>query len=267
VILAVGGGATSDLAGYVAASVLRGVRWAVIPTTLLAMVDAAIGGKTAINHHRGKNLIGAFWQPSLVLCDTCFLDSLPRRQMINGLGEIAKYAGLMGGGMFMGLMRFLNQPDLYDHDLLMPLITKAVRFKARITVADERDSGARMILNLGHTFAHGIETSLGYKGLLHGEAVTLGLLVATDLSERHAHLKAEVLRPYRDMLMQLAAQLRRVPLDQETILECMRSDKKHSRGRTKYVLIESLGRPIIAENLPAQRVRAALRAMLRVYLA
>ncbi|MEE8578135.1 MAG: 3-dehydroquinate synthase family protein, partial [candidate division Zixibacteria bacterium] len=170
-ILACGGGITTDLAGYAAATVLRGVRWAALSTTLLGMVDAAIGGKTGVNHRLGKNLIGAIWQPEFVLCDLYYLNTLPKRQILAGLGEVVKYGALVGEPMIADLERLLKSGDMLDKKVLPRLVLKSAQYKAQLVAEDERDSGKRMFLNLGHTFGHAIEHSLGYGRLLHGEAV------------------------------------------------------------------------------------------------
>lgn len=175
-VLAVGGGVVTDLAGYAAATVLRGIRWGAVPTTLLGMVDAAIGGKTGINHKSGKNLIGSFWQPAFVLCDVRFLSTLPKAEVISGLGEVVKYAGLIGGREISGLAKYLQSHDLMSPKALTKIVTVSAGYKAKIVTSDERESGKRMWLNFGHTFGHGIEFATGFKRIPHGMAVTLGCL-------------------------------------------------------------------------------------------
>ena len=174
-LLACGGGVTTDLVGYAAATVMRGIRWAAVPTTLLGMVDAAVGGKTGINHDLGKNLIGAFWQPTLVCCDVRFLATLPPRQMVAGVGEILKYGGLTGGKMMSALKTYAASDDLYSMRMLRELVRLSTAFKATVVARDERDVGRRMILNYGHTIGHSIESAIGFGRLLHGEAVILGI--------------------------------------------------------------------------------------------
>ncbi len=183
-VLAIGGGVLTDLVGFAAASILRGVKWGAVSTTLLGMVDAAIGGKTGINHQRGKNLIGAFWQPSFVICDLKYLNTLPEREFFAGLGEVLKYAGLIGTRMSAPLKSYFESGNLLEFKKLQPLIQLSAKYKAKIVMADERESDQRMFLNLGHTFAHAIEKTLGYGKLLHGEAVIIGLLGSVILSRK-----------------------------------------------------------------------------------
>ncbi len=167
-LLAIGGGVITDLSGYTSATILRGISWGAVPTTLLGVVDASIGGKTGINHAKGKNLIGAFWQPTFVYCNELFLSSLPPRQILAGLGEIVKYAGLCGGKMIEQLAQLQTSPTKEQLPLMRSLIVESVQYKADIVSKDEREGKLRMWLNLGHTFGHGIERSLSYGKLLHG---------------------------------------------------------------------------------------------------
>jgi 3-dehydroquinate synthetase len=231
-VIAIGGGVTSDLAGFAAASVLRGVRWAAVPTSLLGMVDAAIGGKTGINHKLGKNLIGAFWQPAFVLCDTRYLSTLQPRELIAGMGEVVKYAGLAGGKMEL----------------------------------DEREAGDRAFLNLGHTFAHGIETATRTgRSLLHGEAVLIGLAAACELSQRRAKRSAGRLEDYSSIIEQY---LRLIPyrrLDAARVWSHMAIDKKRAGGALRYVLLSEPGKPYLDDRVPAAEARAALRKAVNVY--
>jgi 3-dehydroquinate synthase len=265
-VIAIGGGVTSDLAGFAAASVLRGVRWAAVPTSLLGMVDAAIGGKTGINHKLGKNLIGAFWQPAFVLCDTRYLSTLRPRELIAGMGEVVKYAGLAGGKMLSDLATL--HPDQYfaDPSLLTGLAVRSVRYKARIVELDEREAGDRAFLNLGHTFAHGIETATRTgRSLLHGEAVLIGLAAACELSQRRAKRSAGRLEDYSSIIEQY---LRLIPyrrLDAARVWSHMAIDKKRAGGALRYVLLSEPGKPYLDDRVPAAEARAALRKAVNVY--
>ncbi len=264
-VLAVGGGVTSDLAGFAAATVLRGVKWGVIPTTLLGMIDAAIGGKTGINHSRGKNLIGALWQPEFVWCDTWYLNTLPEREMVSGTGELLKYAGLIGRPMMEMVARYLNNGTLIDEKKVGPLIARCAKYKAEIVRQDERESGKRMVLNLGHTFAHGIENSLGYGKLRHGEAVILGLLAATELSKLHGSRNVKSLDRYAE-LVKIGVQL--VPkgkLSPDKIMAAMSLDKKRIGRKLHFVLLDRPGRPIIVEAPPDRDVKKSILTMLDYY--
>ena len=264
-ILACGGGVLSDLVGYAAATTLRGVRWGVVSTTLLGMVDAAIGGKTGINHRLGKNLLGAIWQPAFVYCDTYFLHTLPPRQMVAGLGEIAKYAGLSGDTMIEKLRRFVKAGDLYNDAMLRSLIVPSVRYKAEIVAMDERESGRRVVLNLGHTFAHAIERAAGYGRLLHGEAVILGLWAAIELSVLLEPGRAGRLASYRNLLEKLVTRVPRVKLESSNVLNAMALDKKRSAQKLRFLVLKAAGKPIIADNISIRLTRQATDNMLEFY--
>lgn len=264
-LLAVGGGVVTDLAGFAAATTLRGINWGAIPTTLLGMVDAAIGGKTAINHPRGKNMIGAFWQPSFVICDTNWLRTLPKDEIISGMGEVVKYAGLIGGKTIPQVGQVLKQKNLSDTKQLTQIITFSAAYKAKIVSQDERDGGKRLWLNLGHTFAHGIEKATGFKKLSHGMAVTLGCLAAVELSALSQSNKHSLFEAYRTLLHQL---LRHIPLVEfrlESVLDGMTHDKKRNRTGLRFVLLHKPGAPYITENVDMKLVRAALTRMQTIY--
>ena len=236
-IVAIGGGATTDLAGFVAATYLRGVRWVAVPTTLVGQVDAAIGGKTAINLDRGKNLVGAFHFPERVLIDPAVLATLPGRERRNGLAEAVK-TGLLAG------REVWNLPE-------EEMIRACAAFKSAVVLSDPYEhTGRRSILNLGHTFAHALEAGSGY-AVAHGEAVALGLLAALRLSGLPTDPVEEVLRP----------QPARV--DPERAWEAMRHDKKARDGRLRLVLLESPGRPVFPAEVAEHDVRRALEALTR----
>jgi len=263
-ILACGGGVTSDLVGFAAATVLRGVRWGVLPTTLLAMVDAAIGGKTGINHPLGKNLIGAFWQPSFAHIDTEYLKTLDHRQIVAGLGEVLKCAGLAGGKLHAAVAAQLQSGHLDSTTRLTSVIRLAVEYKAKLVARDERESGLRMVLNLGHTFAHGVEQSLGYGRLLHGEAVILGLWAALELGRRMGFTTDRLSR-YRTAIESMITMIPRRKLNHQGIMDAMAIDKKRTTAGNRFVLLEEIGRPIITSNLTWRRVAGALEDMIQVY--
>lgn len=264
-ILACGGGVLSDVVGYAASTVLRGVRWGVISTTLLGMVDAAIGGKTGVNHPRGKNLVGAFWQPSFVVCDTFHLHTLPARERVAGMGEIVKYAGLTGGAMLTRLEQREPGEWLKIPRALTGVIEQSVRCKANIVGADETEQGRRMLLNLGHTFAHGIERAAGYGRLLHGEAVLVGLLAACELSVRAGVSSERKLSRYCSILEQYIRHIPYRRLEAEAVWEGMTWDKKRRGGRLRFVLLSEPGRPLIADAVNSAEARRALQAAIRYY--
>ena len=264
-ILACGGGVTTDLAGYVAATILRGVSWGAVSTTLLGMVDAAIGGKTGINHRRGKNLVGAFWQPSFVICDLGFLPTLPHRQMLAGMGETVKYAGLIGETMIDVVKRHLAGEDMYNPMTLSRLVRMSARYKAAIVSQDEREERRRMVLNLGHTFAHGLENALGYGKLLHGETVILGLYAAAELACLLKPARAKNLVTYKTILRRLIAMLPRRKVMTARLLEAMAYDKKRVGEKQNFVLLDRPGKPFITSSVPMELIRKSADKMLEVY--
>ena len=264
-ILAVGGGVTSDIVGYAAASVLRGVKWGVVSTTLLGMVDASIGGKTGINHKTGKNLIGAFWQPSFVHCDINYLNTLSEREILCGFGEILKYGGLIGNKMLSLINAYLNQKDLYNQKSLLKLTAESVRYKAQIVKADEREGGKRMFLNFGHTVGHAIENSLGYGQLRHGEAVILGLIAAVDISLLKHKTSSNALIEYRNLLVKTASNLPILKLDKDKIKNALNFDKKRIDSKQKFVLLERLGKPYITDMVTTSEFEYGLDNMISEY--
>jgi len=264
-ILVCGGGVTSDLVGYAAATTLRGIKFGIVSTTLLGMIDAAIGGKTGINHASGKNLIGAFWQPQFVFGDLSFLFTLPPREFMAAIGEMAKYAGLIGPSMVTKVSAFLSDPSRSQLKTLQELILRCVEYKADIVARDEREGHLRMRLNLGHTFAHGIENGLGYGKLRHGEAVTLGLLAAVELSEISGVTSTDTLVEYRNLLQQLVKTLPVRALDSAAISQAMTLDKKRASHSSRYVVLKAVGKPIIADNISSKQAALALGKMIAFY--
>jgi len=258
-IVACGGGMVSDLVGFAAATTQRGIPWIVIPTTLIGMVDAAIGGKTAINHPSGKNLIGAFWQPLLVYCGLEFLMTLPERQMINGLGEILKYAGLSGSALIDRLSRYLERGDLYDLNALTPIVIECVRYKAQTVSRDETDKGQRMVLNLGHTFGHALEAGAGFGRLLHGEALILGLKCALRLSAMCWPAGDTALRRYETLVGSFLPLVPEREINSPKALDALRLDKKRRDGKPKYILLRKPGSPYIADDITIAMARKALK--------
>ena len=266
-ILACGGGVTTDLVGYAAATTLRGIQWGAVSTTLLGMVDAAIGGKTGINHESGKNLIGAFWQPSFVICDTEYLQTLPEREMIAGLGEVIKYGGLIGNDFINEIENFLEEGNLYDTGVLERLINKSVEYKGFIVAQDVREKNIRMFLNLGHTFGHAIEKTLGYGKLLHGEAIIIGLLAAVILSQKVKRTVTKSLTGYESLLKKCLRFLRYFPLKPAEILKNMQIDKKRSGQELRFVLLKRPGKPFIASGLKPKLIIDSVKECLVLYKA
>jgi len=262
-ILACGGGVTGDLAGFAAATILRGVSWGVVPTTVIGMADASIGGKTGLNHSLGKNLIGAFWAPSFVLCDPGFLSTLPKRHLVSGLGEIIKCAGLAGAGAIDRCEQLLDRIDSIPTAWEEP-IRQAAAYKAAIVSRDELETGKRVWLNFGHTFGHAVEMAAGYGRLLHGEAVLLGLLAALELGREMAPA-GKLLTRYTELVKRAVRLIPKRRLDSETVLASMALDKKRQAADLRYVLLRRPGRPVVRSGFRHRQVKAALNRMLRFY--
>ena len=257
VLIALGGGVIGDLVGYAAASLLRGVDFIQIPTSLLAQVDSSVGGKTGINAKAGKNLIGAFYQPKIVLADIDVLASLNDRQMRAGYAEIVKY-GLLGDAEFFEWLE-INGQKLLDHDpeTIMKAVTKSCQAKADIVAADETEAGKRALLNLGHTFAHAFEAEAGYDGrLLHGEAVAAGLVLAFDFSTHLGAQTSQDTARVRAHLSKLGlpASIADLPAGQaepKRLLSHMMKDKKTSQGQLTFILAHEIGDAYIASDVPS----------------
>nr|WP_312969431.1 3-dehydroquinate synthase [Pseudomonas sp.] len=260
-VLALGGGVIGDMAGFAAACYQRGVNFIQLPTTLLSQVDSSVGGKTGINHPLGKNMVGAFYQPQAVLIDTRSLDTLPPRELSAGLAEVIKY-GLICDEPFLGWLEE-NMPALrsLDQAALTEAIERSCAAKARVVGADEKETGVRATLNLGHTFGHAIETQMGYGVWLHGEAVAAGTVMALEMSYRLGWINADE----RDRGIRLfqAAGLPVVPPREMTpaqFLEHMAVDKKVLDGQLRLVLLRSLGEAVVTSDYPAEILSATLAA-------
>lgn len=259
-LIALGGGVTGDLAGFAAAIYQRGIEFIQIPTTLLAQVDSSVGGKTGVNHARGKNMIGAFHQPRAVIADLEALKTLPPRELRSGLAEVIKYAMLGDAAFFRWLEQHLEAVLALNAAAMIEVVEKCCAMKARIVAADEREAGPRALLNLGHTFAHAIETHTGYDAWLHGEAVATGLCMAADLSARQHWLKPEEAARCETLVQRAGLPSRPPPgLEPETFLKLMGQDKKVQAGKLRLVLMKSLGQAIVTAGFD----RAALQETLR----
>ncbi|KIT15936.1 3-dehydroquinate synthase [Jannaschia aquimarina] len=268
IILALGGGVIGDLAGFAAASVLRGIRFVQVPTTLLAQVDSSVGGKTGINTRHGKNLVGAFHQPSLVLCDTSVLDTLRPRDFRAGYGEVAKY-GLLGDSAFFSWLESNGPALAADESLRREAVRRSVQMKADIVARDETEAGDRALLNLGHTFAHALEAATGYSDrLLHGEAVAVGCGLAFDLSARLGLCAQELPGRVRAHLaeMGLPHDLRDIdgPLPGAgALVNLMGQDKKVRDGKLRFVLARGVGEAFVTSDVPHESVVDVLSDSLR----
>ncbi len=258
-IIALGGGVIGDLAGFAAACYQRGVPFIQIPTTLLAQVDSSVGGKTAVNHPLGKNMIGAFYQPQCVLADTTVLNTLPERELSAGLAEVVKYGLIRDPQFFDWLEGNIELLLSREPDALTYAIERSCANKADVVVADERETGERATLNLGHTFGHAIETGLGYGACLHGEAVAIGMCQAADLSRRLGWLAdADVLR-IRRILERCRLPITPPPdLDVERFLELMAVDKKNVDGKLRLILLEQIGKATLPISVDVAMLTATL---------
>lgn len=259
-ILALGGGVVGDLTGFAAATYLRGVPFIQIPTTLLAQVDSSVGGKTGINHALGKNMIGAFYQPRMVLTDSATLDTLPDRELRAGLAEIIKYGLIRDPAFFEWLEQNMQRLLARDPVTLIEAIQRSCENKAEIVAADERESGVRALLNLGHTFGHAIENGVGYGVWLHGEAVAAGTVLAAELSRRMRFItEADVLR-IRKIFQQAGLPVEAPGLETEKYLELMSLDKKVSAGKTRFIVLNRIGDAVMRADIPPQLIVETLSA-------
>ncbi len=264
-VIAFGGGVVGDIAGFAAATYMRGVRLIQIPTTLLAMVDAAVGGKTGVNHKSGKNLIGAFHQPTAVFCDTDFLATLSEREYRAGLAEVVKYALLGDADFFKWLEK--NAKELLDYKkpgnaAIQEAIVRSVKMKAQIVEADEREMGTkRALLNLGHTFAHALENAAGYGEWLHGEAVAAGLVAAAKLSAKVGKFPAADTEKIIQLLKTFGFRVSFSGIDPDKILSAMRMDKKFRAGAEYFILLESIGKAYYRSMRGYPEIREVLEEM------
>ncbi|HYA19334.1 MAG TPA: 3-dehydroquinate synthase [Burkholderiales bacterium] len=257
-LLAMGGGVIGDLAGFAAAVYLRGVPYIQIPTTLLAQVDSSIGGKTAINHPQGKNLIGAFYQPKLVLADTATLKTLPEREFSAGLAEVIKYGLIRDASFFDWLERNLEKLLKHDAEAITYAIRRSCENKATVVAADEHESGMRALLNLGHTFGHAIETGTGYGAWLHGEAIAAGTLLAARLSRRMGLIGETEVGRIANLYRRAKLPLSAPDFGVKRYLQLMGLDKKVEHGRIRFVLLKKIGEAFITADVPQQALTATL---------
>ncbi len=242
VLYALGGGVVGDIAGFAAASYMRGVPFVQVPTTLLAQVDSSVGGKTAINHPLGKNMIGAFYQPARVLCDLATLDTLPQRELCAGLAEIIKYGPIADMDFLAWLENDIGALLARDRAALAHAVQRSCEIKANVVGQDEREGGLRAILNFGHTFGHAIETGQGYGQWLHGEAVACGMVMASDLSAALGLVPAALATRLQRLIERAGLPLLAPQMPLQRWFELMRVDKKSEAGEIRYVLLEAPGR-------------------------
>ncbi len=261
-IIALGGGVIGDLAGFVAATYLRGIHFIQVPTTLLAMVDSSIGGKTGINHPLGKNLIGAFKQPKFVFSDIAFLQTLPTDEIRCGMGEVIKYAFILDKDLFTYLENNLEKALSSDLEILSHLVDISARQKAEVVATDEKESGLRMILNFGHTFGHTLEAEFGYGQIKHGEAVILGMKCALVYSNEIGLLSETEYNRGVDLLNRVPVQYDHKKIKIEKLLGHMQLDKKVSNKNIRLILLEAIGSFKIKEKSDTKTIKEALRILI-----
>ncbi|HSW53152.1 MAG TPA: 3-dehydroquinate synthase [Sulfuricaulis sp.] len=261
-LVALGGGVIGDMAGFAAASYQRGVPFIQVPTTLLSQVDSSVGGKTGVNHALGKNMIGAFYQPRAVIIDTDTLNTLPDRELASGLAEVIKYGLIRDPEFFAWLEANLDKLLARDAEALIYAIHRSCHNKAEVVAADERESGVRATLNLGHTFGHAIETGLGYGEWLHGEAIAAGMVMAADLSRRLGWLTAADTTRIEKLVRRARLPVRAPgSLSPARFLELMAVDKKVLDGRLRLVLLKHLGEAVVTDACPRAELEATLASM------
>jgi 3-dehydroquinate synthase len=259
-LVALGGGVVGDMAGFAAATYQRGVAYVQVPTTLLAQVDSSVGGKTAINHPLGKNMIGAFYQPRAVIADIDTLSTLPQRELAAGLAEVVKYGAIRDLGFFEWIEQ--NHAALRARDLaaLAHAIRRSCEIKAEIVAQDERESGARALLNFGHTFGHAIESALGYGEWLHGEAVAAGMVLAARYSVREGRLGADAAERLEALLRGLGLPVAAPRIEARTWMDFIGRDKKNEAGRVTLILLDALGKARVAKDTAPRDLEAFLAA-------
>jgi 3-dehydroquinate synthase len=257
-LIALGGGVVGDMTGFAAATYQRGAPYIQIPTTLLAQVDSAVGGKTAINHPQGKNMIGAFYQPKLVLSDTELLNTLPKREFSAGMAEVIKYGLIRDLPFFEWLEVNMEKIMAREPEALIHAIYESCRNKAQVVAQDEKETGIRAILNLGHTFGHAIETATRYESWLHGEAVAMGTTLAVVLSQALSLVPEGTLERVEKILTKAKLPLKAPNLGKDVYLSIMAADKKVQHGAMRLILLKSIGNAVISDCIPRDTIEHVL---------
>jgi len=257
-VIALGGGVVGDLAGFAAATFKRGVPYIQVPTTLLAQVDSSVGGKTAVNHPRGKNMIGAFYQPVAVIADMDTLNTLPDRELRAGMAEVVKHGLVCDGGFFAWLEGNVDRLLARDPRALEKVVLRSCEIKAAFVSRDERESGDRALLNFGHTFGHAIEAGFGYGKWLHGEAVAAGMVLAAELSRRLGYLTGADVARIATLLERAGLPVSVRGLAAERFLELMSMDKKARGKRLAFIVLESIGKAVIRGDVPGDLLQDTL---------
>jgi 3-dehydroquinate synthase len=261
VVVAVGGGVVGDVAGFAAATYLRGITLVHVPTTLLAQVDSSIGGKVGVNHQLGKNLIGAFHQPALVVTDPLLLATLPRREFRSGLYEVVKYGMIASRDLFDRVARESKAIFARDPMVLLPAIVESCRIKADVVSADERESGPRRVLNFGHTVGHALESVTRFRRFRHGEAIAYGMIAAADLAVARGALAPRERQALVDLITQLGPLPPIADLSAAQVIEAVRRDKKVVNGRLHFVICIEIGATTIVDDVTEDELTKTLREM------
>jgi 3-dehydroquinate synthase len=262
VVVALGGGMVGDLAGYVAATYLRGLPLVHVPTSLLAIVDASIGGKVAVDHAKGKNLIGSFYQPQLVLSDVEILKTLPPRELTSGWAEIIKHALILDKDLFEFLDSNAQKLLELDKEATVEAVASSAAIKAGVVSLDEKETGLRTILNYGHTIAHGLEAASGYDRFLHGEAVAIGMMGAAMISRRLGHISSEIVEKQKAVLEKFSLPINYTSIDYTKVLQAIELDKKVRDKKVRWVLLEDIGRTVVKNNVPQKLVSEVIEDLI-----
>ncbi|VAX16043.1 3-dehydroquinate synthase [hydrothermal vent metagenome] len=263
-LVALGGGIIGDIVGFAASIFSRGVQYVQVPTTLLAAVDSSVGGKTGINFGNTKNIIGAFKQPKFVLIDSDFLDTLPKKEIISGLGEVIKYAYLTNQNFYNYILSNVDNILEKKKDVLEKIIEESVRFKGDVVANDEKESGTRKMLNLGHTFAHAFEVEQNYK-IKHGHAVIIGIACALFLSNKLNLLNDKKLNSLLELLIQVKGLIKISDVDYKKSISIMKRDKKNRDGKIKFVLLKDIGGILIDVEASDRDIKYALKMGLSIF--
>jgi 3-dehydroquinate synthase len=264
VVVAVGGGVITDMAGFVAATFLRGLSVVQVPTSLIAMTDAGVGGKTAVNHPKAKNLIGAFYQPRLVLADVQALTTLPERELTSGWAEIIKHGLVLDGELNAFLEKNAKKLVKLNPEATTEAVRRSVAVKARIVSEDEKEQGQRILLNYGHTIGHGLEAATDYGRFLHGEAVAVGMVGAAMISHELGLVSPEVVKQHRDIVKTFGLPISCCDVDVKAVMKAMELDKKIKGKAVRWVLLEGIGQPVIRQDVAKQVVAKVLEELLGV---
>lgn len=262
ILVALGGGVIGDLTGFAAATYMRGIPFVQVPTTLLAQVDSSIGGKVAVNHECGKNLIGAFYQPRLVLSDVNTLKTLPLRELLSGIAEILKHGIIADEDYFNKVSENILKITAIDADFMTEVVWRSCEIKAAVVSADEKETGYRAVLNFGHTIGHALEALTGYTVYKHGEGVLLGMSAALKIAEKSGMLADDsIYRKLQEVMTALNAPMRIVNLASDDIYRALYSDKKTEYGKIRWIMPEALGKVIITEEVSQDTVKMILKEM------